>query len=91
VRINGNSTSANDDVPGFESLGEGCGQRQGQRGSGEQGLAHDDAPFVGMRLGAMVGAERWGFLIQLNEKRRLDCDETPGLLCVNSQMIMFLF
>jgi len=44
-----------------------------------------------MRLSAMVGAERWGFLIQLNEKRRLDCDETPGLLCVNSQMIMFLF
>jgi len=39
----------------------------------------------------MVGSGRLGFLIQLNESRVVSCDVMPGLLCVNSQMIMFLF
>lgn len=50
MRINSNRTSANDDVPGLEGLGEG-GQRQGQREAVNRVLRIMLAPCVRNSMG----------------------------------------
>lgn len=90
MRINGNRTSANDDVPGFESLGEGAASARASAEAVNRVLRMMMLRLLECDWGH---GREWalGLLIQLNESRVASCDVMPGLLCVNSQMIMFLF